>query len=153
MFAVFVVTERSSLLTGSSLILANLTHDMAHYSGGPAWVVRYNEAIWLSGSGRYAEAKTLLAPLLNDTTIEKRADIAELYGDLIYTTSGSIDDTIHMYNRSLSFSSSDRLIAKIAYIKMIQQQSKTGSGTPEKSIKIDSGSVERETKKAELQKT
>jgi tetratricopeptide (TPR) repeat protein len=80
-------------------------------------VSRYNDAIWLSNSGRYTEAKALLAPLLNDTNISKKSEIAELYGDLIYTTSGSIDDTIRMYERSLSFSPSDRVTTKIAYIR------------------------------------
>ena len=149
----FGVAERASLATNSSLVLANLTHDMTHYAGDPAWVTRYNEAIWLSGSGRYAEAKKTLAPLLNDATIEKKAEIAELYGDLIYSTSGSLDDTIHMYERSLSFSPSDRVTTKIAYIQQIQQQNKTGSGNTEKSSKTDSGSREREAKKIELQKT
>ena len=85
--ASFIVIERQMLITGVSLIYANLTRDMSHYTSDPAWVMRYNEAIWLSGSGRYIEAKTLLAPLLNDTTIIRRAEVAELYGDLIYSTS------------------------------------------------------------------
>lgn len=125
---------------------------MAHYSGDPAWVSRYNEAIWLANSGRYIEAKSLLAPLLNDTSIARKSEIAELYGDLIYTMSGSIDDTIRMYERSLSFSPSDRVITKIAYIRTIQQQSKTGSGNTEKSANTDSGSRAREATKIELQK-
>ena len=99
--ASFIVIERQMLITGVSLIYANLTRDMSHYTSDPAWVMGYNEAIWLSGSGRYSEAKTLLAPLLNDTTIIRRAEIAELYGDLIYSTSGTLDDTIRMYDRSL----------------------------------------------------
>ena len=129
-----------------------MTQDMSKYVGGPTWVTRYNEAIWLSGSGRYSEAKTLLAPLLNDTTIMRRSEIAELYADLIYSTSGSLDDTIRMYDRSLSFSPSYRVTTKIAYIKHIQSQ-KTGSGNTEQSPKTDSGSVMRDAKKAELQKT
>ncbi len=115
-------------------------------------MTRYNEAIWLSGSGRYSEAKTLLAPLLNDTTIEQKSEIAELYGDLIHSTSGTLDDTIHMYERSLSFAPSDRVTDKIEYIKQMKVQ-KTGSGNTEKSTKTDSGSREREAKKVELQKT
>ena len=150
--ASFIVIERQILITGVSLIYANLTRDMSHFVWDTAWVMRYNEAIWLSGSGRYSEAKTLLAPLLNDTTITRRAEIAELYGDLIYSTSGSLDDTIRMYDRSLWFSPSDRVSEKIAYIKLIQSQ-KTGSGTTEPSPKTDSGSQVLEAKKTELQKT
>ena len=91
----------------------------------------------------------LIAPLLNDTTIEQKSEIAELYGDLIYTTSGSIDDTVRMYERSLSFAPSDRVIVKIAYIK---QNQKTGSGNTDTPEKTDSGSMEREARKIELQK-
>lgn len=101
MLVSLIVIERQSLITGVLLVYANLTRDMSHYTSDPAWVTRYNEAIWLSGSGRYSEAKTLLAPLLNDTAITRRAEIAELYGDLIYSTSGSLDDTIRMYDRSI----------------------------------------------------
>lgn len=115
-------------------------------------MIHYNEAIWRSGSGQYADAKRILAPLLNDTTVNKKAEIAELYGDLIYSTSGSLDDTIHMYERSLSFAPSDRVTAKIVYIKQVQAQ-KTGSGTTEESAKADSGSVMRDAKKLELQKS
>jgi hypothetical protein len=64
-----------------------------------------------------------------------------------------------MYERSLSFSSSDRVTIKIAYIKKVQQQNKNGSGVtenlsmPTKEIqKIDSGSQAREATKIELQK-
>jgi hypothetical protein len=155
---VFIVAERESLIINSSLIYANLTHDMTHYSGDPAWVTRYNEAIWMASSGRYTDAKTLLAPLLNDTNISKKAEVAELYGDLIYTTSGSLDDVIHMYERSLSFAPSDRVTIKISYIKKVQQQNKNGSGVTEnlsittKEIqKTDSGSRAREATKIELQ--
>lgn len=78
----------------------------------------------MTSSGRYTEAKALLAPLLNDTTIERRAEVAELYGDLIYTMSGSIDDTIRMYERSLSFSPSDRVTTKIAYVRNEEKMKK-----------------------------
>ncbi len=125
MLAIFIVVERKSLITNSSLFIANMTHDMGQYSGDPAWIRNYNEAIWLSASGQYIEAKAVLAPLLNDIHIEKKAEIAELYGDLIYFSSGSLDDTIQMYDRSLSFVPSPRITQKIQYIKQIKN-SKTG---------------------------
>lgn len=85
--------------------------------------------------------------------MNKKAEVSELYGDLIYSTSGSLDDVIRMYDRSLSSASSERVTAKIAYIKMIQQQSKVGSGTTEKSPLSHSGSTLVELKKIELKKT
>lgn len=124
---------------------------MAHYSGDPSWVMRYNQAIWLSQSGQYLDAKTLLAPLINDTTLSKKSEVAELYGDLIYHSSGSLDDILRMYERSLSFAPSDRIIDKIAYLKTLQKNP-SSSGTTEKSPKIDSESLIREAKKLELQK-
>lgn len=98
--------------------------DSSHY---PVWVSRYNEAIWKSNSGQYSDAKRILAPLLNDTNVTKKAEVSELYGDLIYSMSGPVDDSIHMYERSLSFSLSDRVHRKIAYIQQIQKHSQTGS--------------------------
>ena len=118
-------------------------------------MTRYNEAIWLSGSGRYSEAKTLLAPLLNDTTIMRRSEIAELYADLIYSTSGSLDDTIRMYDRSLSFSPSYRVTTKIAYIRSKEQAKKNPPNPLSQGGTQDSksGSITLELKKTELQKT
>ena len=143
--------ERDLLMTNTSLLIANMTRDMSHYSGSPSWIVRYNQAIWLSQSGQYIEAKDTLSPLINDTTLSKKSDIAELYGDLIYHSSGSLDDTLRMYERSLTFAPSDRVTEKITYIKNISKKKVSGSGTTEKSPKIDSGSLIREEKKLELQ--
>ena len=155
MLVSFIVIEKQALITGGSLIYANLTRDMSYYTSDSAWVTRYNKAIWLSRSGSYAEAKMLLAPLLNDTTIARRAEIAELYGDLIYTTSGSIDDTMRMYERSLSFSPSDRVTEKITYIRNKEQVKKNPPNPLSQGGTQDSksGSIMLELKKAELQKT
>ncbi|MBC7503581.1 hypothetical protein H7169_01295 [Candidatus Gracilibacteria bacterium] len=152
--AIFTVVERQSLLVNSSLIMANMTHDMGQYSGGPTWVTRYNEAIWLSDKGRYAEAKSLIAPLLNDSSIDHQPQISELYGDILYYASGSLDDVIRIYERSLSYAPSNRVMTKIEYIKQIRSQ-KVGSGntanTSTQSGNVDSGSIERDAKRAELQ--
>ncbi len=153
MFAVFIVNERQSLIMNSSLIYANIVHDMTQYSWDPKWVAHYNEAIWKSNNGQYSDAKKVLSLILNDATVNKKAEVSELYGDLIYSTSGSLDDVIRMYDRSLSSTPSERVTAKIAYIKMIQQQSKIGSGTTEKSPLSHSGSTLVELKKIELKKT
>ncbi len=153
MFIVFVVSERQSLIENSSLIYANITRDMTDSSHYPVWVSRYNEAIWKSNSGQYSDAKRILAPLLNDTNVTKKAEVSELYGDLIYSMSGPVDDSIHMYERSLSFSLSDRVHRKIAYIQQIQKHSQTGSWNTAIAPQADSGSQMRDAKKIELQKT
>ncbi len=115
--AIFVIIEHQALWNNGSLILANIAHDTWYYRGDSKWVIRYNEAIWLSQNGKYTEAKFLLTPLLNDTSVPNKAEVSELYGDLIYWSSGSIQDTLRMYERSIEFTPSDRVIEKIAYIK------------------------------------
>jgi hypothetical protein len=153
--AIFTVLEGKTLWVNGSLILMNMTHDKSWYAWESDWVTRYNEAIWLSQDGQYKEAKLLIAPLLNDTTIPRKAEIAEFYGDLIYSTSGSTGDTIRMYERSLTFAPNERVDAKIAYIKKLVD-TKTGSWNIEKTItstgNTESGSIEREAKKEELKK-
>ena len=144
--------ERAALTANISLIMANMARDMSQYVGGPTWVVRYNQAIWLSGSGRYTEAKSLITPLLNDTNIVKRAEVSELYGDILYHSSGTLDDVIRMYERSLSYAPSDRVIAKIEYINRMRNQKTESGSTNTQSGNTDSGSIERDAKKAELQK-
>lgn len=133
----------------------NMTHDTTWYHGDDMWITRYNEAIWLSQNGQYKDAKILLTPLLNDTTIARKAEIAELYGDLIYSSSGSSGDTIRMYERSLTFAPSERVQYKIDYLKN-PLKPKTGSWNIEKPSTNTgdtlSGASQREAKKAELEK-
>ena len=116
-FTIFIVFEYKNLWINGSLIFANVKRDISLYRGDITWVMRYNEAIWLSQNGKYTEAKSLIAPLLNTINISKRAEVAELYGDIIYYSSGSIDDTISMYERALSINPNDRIIYKIRTIK------------------------------------
>ncbi len=153
---IFVVLQSQNLWSSGSIVLMNMTHDTSWYHGNDMWITHYNEAIWLSHSWQYSEAKFALTPLLNDTTIPRKAEIAELYGDLIYSSSGSTWDTIRMYERSLSFAPSERVQSKIDYLKK-PAESKTSTGTTEKPKTNTgdtlSGSTEREAKKTELQKT
>jgi len=116
-FAIFIVFEYKNLWINGSLIFANLKRDISWYRGDTTWVMRYNEAIWLSQNGKYTEAKSLIAPLLNTINISKRAEVAELYGDIIYYSSGSIDDTISMYERALSINPTDRIVYKIRTLR------------------------------------
>lgn len=88
--------------------------------------------------------------------IPKKAEVSELYGDLIYSSSGSIWDSVRMYERSLEFQASERVVKKIAYIKKMnpeKQLSSTGSKFETSSGKTDSWTLEKNTKKEELIKT
>ncbi len=155
LLCIFLVLEGKTLSINASLMLMNMSHNTAWYMGDALWVTKFNEAIWLSSRGKYSEAKSLLSPLLNDTTIPKKAEIAELYGDLIYHTSESAIDTIRMYERSLAFAPNDRIVSKIAYIKK-QAETLSSSWSSDKSAPplktTSSGSREREAKKEELKK-
>ncbi len=90
---------------------------------------------------------------MNDTTLPKSGEIAELYGDLMYTTSGSVDEVIRMYERSLSLTPSDRVTSKITWIREQSRTEKTASGTTEKNRETNTGSQDLDAKKKELQKT
>jgi hypothetical protein len=97
----------------------NIRQDVSWYQGDALWVTRYNEAIWLAKNKQYTEAKTALSPILNDLQNPKKAEISELYGDLIFSTSGTLADTLSMYERSLQFAPSERVSTKIEYIKKL----------------------------------
>ncbi len=139
-----------------SIALMNITQDTSWYQGDIMWITRYNEAIWLAHNAQYKDAKFVLTPLLNDTTIPRKAEIAELYWDLIYSSSWSVEDSIRMYERSLTFSSNERVQSKIDYLRM-KTESKSGSWeikeTKTNTGTTLSGTTEKESKKAELQKT
>lgn len=151
----YIVLDYRNILDTGWLILSNIYEDTSYYRGSEKWINKYNEAIWLTRNKKYSEAKSLIIPLLNNTNIDKKSEIAELYGDLIYITSGSINDSIHMYERSLSFASNDRINQKIEYLKSQNiKKNNTGSiqDSPSQSGSNSSGSLEKNIKKQELQK-
>lgn len=151
----YIVLEYKNIWNNWSLVLANIYQDISYYRGSELWITRYNEAIWLTKKQQYIQAKALISPLLNDTTQSKKSEIAELYGDLIYATSGSLDDSIRMYERSLSFTPNERISKKIEYLKKISPV-KTLTWSTKDSL-VSSGttnpwSLEKIQKKEELQK-
>lgn len=151
----FTLLEWKSLWTNGSIIIMNMTHDTSWYRGDDKWVTRYNEAIWLAHNKQYNEAKFSLSSIINDISSPKKAEISELYGDLIFTTSGSHIDVLSMYERSLQFAPSERVSQKIEYIKKLPQ-AQSGSRNTEKNTtktgSTESGSIERANKREELQK-
>lgn len=154
MLSIWTLLESKSLWDNGSLIIANIKQDISYYQGASTWATRYNEAIWLAKNGKYTQAKSLISPLLNDTTLPKKSEISEFYGDLIYAASGSIDDSIRMYERSLLFQQNERIKTKIDYIKNHMPKTLSGSITE---TKVSSGShqswsLEKSIKKEELQK-
>ena len=149
-----MIFQWKALFINTSLIIANLTGDASYFQWEEKWVTRFNQAVRLSKQGQFLEAKTILSPLLNDTTIPKKAEVAELYGDLIYSTSGSLTDTITMYERSLGFASNERITRKIEYIKQLQTKSEPVPA-PDTNITnkpTSTGSEEIKNKKEELEK-
>jgi tetratricopeptide (TPR) repeat protein len=151
----FTVLEWRAIVENTTLILANVTGDPAYYHGDSPWILRYNESIRLADQKQYSEAKTKLTPLLNDISNPKKAEIAELYGDLLYTTSGSIDDAVRMYERSIETAPNPRVSMKINYLKSRKTEiTSTGSqNTPSSTGATATGSDEVSQKKQELQKT
>ncbi|NRH21729.1 hypothetical protein HOO68_06850, partial [Candidatus Gracilibacteria bacterium] len=135
----YIVLEYKNIWNNGSLVLANIYQDISYYRGSELWITRYNEAIWLTKKQQYIQAKALISPLLNDTTQSKKSEIAELYGDLIYATSGSLDDSIRMYERSLSFTPNERISKKIEYLKKISPV-KTLTGSTKDSL-VSSGTT------------
>lgn len=149
-----MIFQWKAVFINGSLMLANYTGDASYFQWEEKWVTRFNQAIRLSQKWQFVEAKTLLSPLLNDTTIPKKAEVAELYGDLIYSTSGSLADTITMYERSLWFEQNERITRKIEYIKQLQKKSEP-IPNPDKNTDTtptSSGSDEIKNKKDELEK-
>ena len=149
-----MIFEWKSLFINGSLILANYTEDASYFQWDEKWVTKFNQAVRLSQRWQYQEAKTVLSPILNDVAIPKKAEVAELYGDLIYSTSGSLTDVITMYERSVGFQSNDRVIRKIEYIKQLQNKPKPSpdpDSNPEKTP-TSTGSDEIKNKKEELEK-
>ena len=119
-------------------------------------MVSFNTAIEFAQEHKYTEAKLALSPLLNDANNPKKSEIAELYGDLIYASSGSLDDAQRMYERAFDASPRSRLTEKIALLRR-EQEAKTGSGREESSSQehdtaTASGQDSQALKKQELQK-
>ncbi len=151
----FAVLEWRAIVENTTLTIANITGDPAYYHGDSPWIIRYNEAIRLADQKQYSEAKTKLTPLLSGISNPKKAEIAELYGDLLYTTSGSIDDAVRMYEKSIETTPNPRVSMKINYLKS-KKTEPTNTGSQDKQSSTGTtatGSDEINKKKQELQKT
>lgn len=150
----FVIFQAKGFFINGSLIIANITGDVSYFQWSEKWVNRYNQSVRLAQQWQYQDAKSLLSPLLNDTSISYRPQIAELYGDLIYSTSGSLSDVVTMYERSLEYKDSTRVKQKIEFIKNLQKlpESTTLSGEEKNTPStIQTGSTDIENKKKELE--
>ena len=111
------------MLDTVSLVIANIVQDMRLSTSRDEWITRYNESIWLIRDARYTEALTSITPLLTDQTVTHRAEVVELYGDLLWTLSGSHDLIRNSYVTSLEYHPLDRVQKKLQLL----ENSATGS--------------------------
>lgn len=97
--------------------------------------------------------------MLYDPTITERAGAAEVYGDMLYKSSGSLRDVIRIYEYSLSVQDIDRVKTKITLLKSLEKTPDPESENTNSSPKniyantgiIDTGSLDRTKKIQELQ--
>ena len=155
----FIILEWGSLVNGFSLVLADITQNRGYYHGKNTWKPLYNEALRSAQSWNYTHAQSLLAPMLYDPTITERAGAAEVYGDMLYKSSGSLRDVIRIYEYSLSVQDIDRVKTKITLLKSLEKTPDPESENTNSSPKniyantgiIDTGSLDRTKKIQELQ--
>ena len=139
------------LVEEGSLLLSNITKNPTYYRWEDTGLIWLNRAIWLSDEKKYTETKNILLPLLNQAKPEHQAQISELYGDILYVTSGSLDDIIKVYERSNWFENEPRVIKKIDYFKNLKQNTSNSWSTANTgSLSTNSGSNETDIRKNEL---
>jgi hypothetical protein len=110
----FVTLERDNI----SLILVAYLKDSRYYIWQEVAIQNYNEAILLTEKGQYLEAKSLLQPILNTKDLHNPSDVYELYGDLVYSTSGNTGDTAVFYRRALEYRTSSRIEDKLRLLEI-----------------------------------
>lgn len=89
---------------------------MSYYMGKDDTVRYYNESLILSEDMKYNEAKSILQPILNSSTLKNPADVYEVYGDLVYQSHGTTGDILVFYKRSLEYKDTSRVRKKISIL-------------------------------------
>ena len=80
---------------------------------------RYNESLTLAHMWEYEPSKAILEDLVRTdpiTTLQNGGDLYELYGDVLYLSSGSTGDVLKLYTLASTSSRSDRIERKIALL-------------------------------------
>lgn len=79
---IFLILEWKNI----TFCIANITQDIHYYRGKDDNLRKYNESVYLARSGKFQEAKSLLALTLNEN-VSYSEKVFELYGDIIYSMS------------------------------------------------------------------
>ncbi|MDD2693406.1 MAG: tetratricopeptide repeat protein [Candidatus Gracilibacteria bacterium] len=119
LFMVFswrILVENFSLLSG-------ISQDMPES--------RYNTALAFAKEKRYDEARVILERLVqSNPEITARERVYELYGDVLYLSSGSKDDVKKLYILARDIRPNDMLLEKIALLDgQSSSNSENASGT------------------------
>lgn len=152
--SVFSMIEHQNLL----LVFAYISKNTSWRWSDHTEIYKYNESLLLAQSGNFLEAKSLLSPLINNPGIVPSDRIFELYGDILYSLSGSKDDVILLYKKSLTSAQNLRVEKKISLLVGTSSwKISENSGTWQDSAfsswsKTVSGEDMRESTKMELQR-
>ena len=150
----FSMVEYQNLL----LVAANISKDIWWYRWGNSEIRRYNESLWLAQSWSLLEAKSLLSPLIHTPGKVPPEQVLELYGDILYTLSGSRDDVATLYRQSLSYHQNLRVEKKLSLLAGTSSwQTSQANGSWQTSVFASwsltvSGEHLREATRTELQK-
>lgn len=111
-----ILVENFSLLSG-------ISQDMPES--------RYNTALAFAKEKRYDEARVILERLVqSNPEITARERVYELYGDVLYLSSGSKDDVKKLYILARDIRPNDMLLEKIALLDgQSSSNSENASGT------------------------
>lgn len=120
---------RDNIFAQVSLLYAYSQQDMSYYQWSSLEVERYNEAVFESNKWHYDAAWSLISPLLSDKNFPKRAELAELAGDILYKQGKSRETIFTYYDLSLSLQSPNlRIEKKKQLIAWIDEITQSGSG-------------------------
>jgi hypothetical protein len=133
-----------------------VAEDMSHYQGDSQSIERYNEAIFESNKWQYDAAWSLITPLLSDKNFEKRPELYELAGDILYKQWKISETILYYYQFSLTLQSPNlRVEKKIGLLQEPRPQAMSWS-TDASSGTTSSGSSPADEvflKKKEFQET
>lgn len=143
------------LIVQASLFRAVDNANMSYYVGDSQSIERYNEAIFESKKWNYDAAWSLISPLLSDKSFEKRGELYELAGDVLYKQWKTKETILYYYEFSRSLDISNlRVEKKIRLLSEEVRETMTGTTDTSSGITASGASPRSDElllKKQELQ--
>jgi hypothetical protein len=121
-FIVLVSIAGSGFFPSMFLWYISQTGDFSKKFWLPGSIISFDQAIFLSQRWDYLSAQSLIGFLLDESDRIPPSRVYELYGDLVYSLSGTSENILPFYERAYIHEALPRIREKIEYLQLQKTQ-------------------------------